>query len=195
MRSGAIALIALLAGGAGVVSAVAVAGAQSSAGGGSGTAGPGTIVTPAPGVPAPSGPPVGSAQQQTHPVVRPRHGMRRSHFRLQFVLSDAPGHQGVTESEYRIAVDQPPRSRAACLAVSPADITSGAQGASVTVALRAPRYGWCRGVYTATVFLQRGPYCPPPQDGQPPQPCPEFATQDLQVGISRFTIRPRTTRK
>ncbi len=39
-----------------------------------------------------------------------------------------------------------------------------------------------------TVFLERGPYCPPPTAGRPPTPCPEFATQELDVGDTHFTI-------
>jgi hypothetical protein len=108
---------------------------------------------------------------------------------VHFTLSDGPGHQGVVERDYRVQVDQPAGSRVACAAAPPSNITSGAQGARVTVALLRPRYGWCRGTYVATVFLQRGPYCPAPQDGRPPQPCPQFASQDLQVGRSTFLVR------
>ena len=39
-----------------------------------------------------------------------------------------------------------------------------------------------------TVFLQRGPYCPKPVEGQPPTPCPEFATQELDTGSTSFTV-------
>ncbi len=107
---------------------------------------------------------------------------------MRFTLSDDPGHHGVVESDYRLQVDQPAGSRAACKAAPPSNVTSGTQGTRVTVALPSPRYGWCRGTYVTTVFLQRGPYCPTPQDGQQPQPCPAFASQDLQVGRSIFVV-------
>lgn len=180
--------IVVLAGVGGAATAVSMAGVQDSGGSGSATAGPDTTLTATPRVTQPSGPPKGSAEQQTHPVTHPRHPTRRSRGRVQFTLSDAPGHEGVVETDYRIQVDKPAGSRQACSAPAPANVTSGTQGARVTVALPAPPHGWCRGRYAVTVFLQRGPYCPLPQDGQPPQPCPEFASQDLQVGRSTFLI-------
>jgi hypothetical protein len=57
------------------------------------------------------------------------------------------------------------------------------------VPLPAPRSGWCRERYRVTVFLQRGPYCPKPRPGEPPQPCPEFATQEIDTGEAHFTVR------
>lgn len=189
MRRRTLPLMVVLAGVGGAATAVSIAGAPTSGGSGSGTAGPGTTVTAAPGSTQPSGPPAGTAEQQTHPAVHPRRPTRRSHVSVQLTLSNAPGHQGVVESDYRIQVDQPPGSRVACAAAAPANVTGGTQGDRVTVPLPAPRYGWCRGKYTVTVFLQRGPYCPAPQNGQPPQPCPEFASQDLQVGRSTFLVR------
>jgi hypothetical protein len=188
MRRPARPLIVLLAGLAGAAAGVSAAGAQAGGSAGSGTAGPATTVTAAPGSTEPSGPPAGSPQQQTHPATQPRRPTRRSHITVRFTLSDAPGHQGVVESNYRIEVDQPAGSRAACAAAAPADVASGKQGDRVTVPLPPPRYGWCRGTYSATVVLQRGPYCPAPQDGQPPQPCPEFASRDVQVGRSTFLV-------
>jgi hypothetical protein len=181
----------VLAGAGGAVCAVSVAGAQAGGGSRSGTAGPGITVTAAPGDTEPIGSSIGSAGQQTHPVVHPRHPTRRSHVSVQFALSDAPGHQGVAESDYRIQVDRPADSRPACAGAAPAKVTRGAQGDRVTVALDAPRSGWCRGRYTVTIFLQRGPYCPAPRDRQPPQPCPEFATRELQVWHRSFLLRTR----
>lgn len=185
-----LALIAVTPAAGGVATAVSVAGAQAGGSTGSGTAKPGTTATTAPSStsPSPSGPPTGSDEQQTHPVVHPRRPTRRTRVSVRFTLSDAPGHEGVVESDYRVQVDQPAGSRAACAAGAPTDVTSGTQGDKVTVPLPPPRHGWCRGRYTVTVFLQRGPYCPAPQDGQPPQPCPEFASQDLQVGRARFSV-------
>jgi len=146
-------------------------------------------VTAAPGDSAPTTYPTGAPAQQTHPVVRPHHPTRRSHVAVRFTLAEAPGRRGAFESDYRVQVDRPARSRAACAAAAaPRPVTSGAQGSRVTVALPAPSRGWCRGRYVVTVFLQRGPYCPKPQGGQPPQACPEFATQDLRVGRTTFVV-------
>ena len=96
----------------------------------------------------------------------------------------------LTTTSYRIRVDRPARARAACTAPNPPIVDSGAQGDMASLPLPKPRHGWCRGRYTVTVFLQRGPYCPTPKDGQPPQPCPMFASQDLDVGQAGFTVRP-----
>jgi hypothetical protein len=179
-------LMAVLAGAGGAVTAVSVAGAQPDTSSGSGTALPGTTAT---GTPAETGPPVAGTKQQTHPAVHPRHPARRSHVGVQFTLSDAPGHQGVVENGYRIQVDAPAGSRPACAAPAPPDVTSGTHGARVTVGLPHPRHGWCGGRYAVTIFLQRGPYCAAPQAGQPPQPCPLFASQELQVGRTAFVVR------
>lgn len=146
-------------------------------------------VTASPGDSASTTYPTGTPPQQTHPVVRPRHPTRRSRVAVRFTLTDAPGRHGAFESDYRVQVDRPARSRAACAATAaPRPVTSGAQGSRVTVALPAPAHGWCQGRYAVTVFLQRGPYCPKPQEGQPPQACPEFATQDLRVGRTTFVV-------
>jgi hypothetical protein len=56
------------------------------------------------------------------------------------------------------------------------------------VPLTEPASGWCTGRYRLTVILERGPYCAPPPAGQPPRPCPEFASQRLDVGDTLFTI-------
>lgn len=136
----------------------------------------------------PSGSATGTETQQTDPRVHPRRGTRRSRFTVRFTLRDAPGHHGVVASTYDIQVDRPRRSRAACAAPMPAAVTSGTQGSRISVALPRPRYGWCRGRYTVTIHWQTGPYCPPAQDGQPPPPCPLFASQDLRVGKAAFTV-------
>ena len=190
MRPAIAALVVVVAGVSGAAAAVSVSGAQTGGNAGSGTAGPGTTAT-TPGATLPLGPPTGSPEQQTHPWVAPIHATRRSHVTVTLMLADAPGHRGVVESDYRLQVDRPAGSRVACIAPAPPMLTVGAQGARVAVALSPPRYGWCRGRYTVRVFLQRGPYCPPPQNGQPPQPCPEFASQDLQVGHSSFVVGAR----
>jgi hypothetical protein len=59
------------------------------------------------------------------------------------------------------------------------------------IKLTPPAHGWCKGTHRVTVFLQRGPYCPPPVQGQPPTPCPEFATQELDTGAAGFKVRPK----
>lgn len=138
----------------------------------------------------PTGGPVGTTGQQTHPSLVPRRGTRRTRFSVRFTLADAPGHRGVMATSYRVQVDQPSSSRAACAAPGPRQVDSGTRGEQITEALPRPRYGWCRGSYTVRVFLQRGPYCPKPQDGQPPQPCPLFASQEIAVGTTRFTVTP-----
>jgi hypothetical protein len=148
----------------------------------------GAAIAPAQGG-GPSGPPKGSEKQQTHPRVRPRNVTRHTRVRLYFTLADAPGHQGVYATEYRIQVDPRSGARAACRPEPPPNVEQGEQGRRIRVQLPTPRHGWCRGRYRVTVFLQRGPYCPEPQPGEPPQPCPLFATQDLDVGEAHFTVR------
>jgi hypothetical protein len=187
MRRLTVVIVVLAAGIGGSAAAMSVSGAQAGSDIGTGTSGPGATVTTRGGT-KPPGPPTGIAQQQTHPSVLPVHGFRRSNFSVTFTLADAPGHRGVTESDYRIQVDRPARSRAACVAPTPASVTEGEQGARTVVALSPPRYGWCRGTYTVRIYLGRGPYCPASKEGQPPPPCPEFASQDLRVGQDTFVV-------
>jgi hypothetical protein len=125
----------------------------------------------------------------THPQVRPAKGGRLTAFVLIFTLREAPGHQGVFATDYRVQVTQPPGSTAArCLPTPSPTIESGAANELKQIALQPPAHGWCLGTYRATVFLQRGPYCPPPTEGQLPTPCPELATQDVDTGTSGFTV-------
>lgn len=93
-------------------------------------------------------------------------------------------------TDYRLQVTVPPHSPVArCSpARAPATIQSGAKGQVVRVGLAAPSRGWCAGRYRLAVFLQRGPYCPTPAAGAPPPPCPEFASQDLDVGDAHFVV-------
>ena len=127
--------------------------------------------------------------QRTHPRVRPRRGWGVTSFAVYFTLRSAPGHHGVTETTYRLAVASTSRSPARCSPPSPDPVQSGAPGSIARVPLPASRSGWCRGRYRVTVFLQRGPYCPKPPSGKPPQPCPEFATQEIDTGEAHFTVR------
>jgi hypothetical protein len=137
--------------------------------------------------------PSGTAGEQTHPSVRPHAGGPRTRFTLTFTLADAPGHVGVFATAYRIAL-APARDRTAarCAPRTPGVVDSGTAGARVRVVL-APRgrRGWCAGRYRVTVLLERGPYCPRPAAGSPPTPCPEFATQDRDVGDTTFRVRSR----
>ena len=93
------------------------------------------------------------------------------------------------ETSYRIAVGSTTRSSARCVPPSPDPVQRGARGSVARVPLRPPPSGWCRGRYRVTVFLQRGPYCPKPSPGEPPQACPLFATQDVDTGEAHFTVR------
>jgi hypothetical protein len=132
------------------------------------------------------------ASQQTHPHVRPHAGGRHTPFAVSFTLRSAPGHVGVFATDYRIDVRpvRPVRRRpAACTPVAPGPVQSGSRGHMERIALNTPTGGWCRGVYQVIVFLERGPYCPPPPVYGRPFPCPEFATQELDTGGARFTVR------
>jgi hypothetical protein len=178
--------------GSGCLAGDAVAQSGPGAGGsgtGTGTVGAGTVVSPS-GTVSPSGPPKGTAAEQTHPAIFPRVGGSRSHFTVRLTLADAPGHVGVLATDYRLQLTAPAgRSPQRCEpSPPPANITSGVAGQVVRIALTAPTAGWCVGRYTLTVLLERGPYCPAPIPGQPPPPCPEFATQLLDVGSTRFTV-------
>jgi len=124
----------------------------------------------------------------THPQVRPAKRGRLTSFALTFTLREAPGHQGVSAVDYSVQVTAPLGAAAMCAPAPSPTIESGAVGELEQIALQPPAHGWCRGTYRAAVFLQRGPYCPPPVEGQPPTPCPEFATQELDTGTAGFTV-------
>ena len=152
----------------------------------------GAVVTAAPAGSTPAtGAPQATKAQRTYPRVLPRTGSRRTAFAVYFTLRAQPGHTGVLETDYRVDIGPPPHARPACAAPAPDTITTGQAGDVRRVALAGPAGGWCAGRYAVTIFLQRGPYCPPPQDGQPPTPCPEFATQELDTGRAHFVVRPR----
>ena len=189
IRRNAIAILAVVAGAA----TAAVAEGQGSTSGttGSGTA-TGTTVTSSPPHTTPKSPesPNTPSNELTHPQVHPSTGARLTSFTLAFTLREAPGHQGVFAVDYRVQVAAPPGAPTSCNPNPPPTIESGAVGESEQIALQPPAQGWCNGTYRATVFLQRGPYCPPPVEGQPPTPCPEFPTQELDTGTASFTIGP-----
>jgi hypothetical protein len=128
------------------------------------------------------------AGERVHPRVTPPVSGVRSRFALTFTARTNLGHVGVFMADYRIAVSPPRPSRPSCGAALPAAVTTGSKGAREHLMLPRPPGGWCRGRYTVTVFLERGPYCQQPANG-PPSPCPEFATQELPVGSTDFTVR------
>lgn len=130
------------------------------------------------------------SSERTDPQMHPTSGGGLTDFTLTFTLRDAPGHEGVMAVEYRAQVTSPPGSRSSCTPAQPPAIDSGTAGALERIALMPPAGGWCDGTYLVTVFLQRGPYCPKPAEGQPPTPCPEFATQDLETGSTSFIVGP-----
>ena len=184
-------LAALLAGSCGVACAGTISpGPVGTGSSGTGTAGPATTITAGPGTTTPSGPPKGTRAEQTHPAVLPATGTARTSFTIRFTLVDAPGHSGVFGTDYRLQLTVPVKTNPTrCSpATPPANITSGTAGQILRIPLTTPTSGWCTGRYRLTVFLERGPYCPPPTAGQPPTPCPEFATEELDVGDAHFTI-------
>jgi PASTA domain len=132
----------------------------------------------------------GGERGATDPHVRPAYGQASTVFTLTFTLREKPGHEGVVATDYRAAVAPPPGSPGSCTASQPATIASGATGELRALALTPPSGGWCRGAHKVTVLLQRGPYCPPSQEGGQPVPCPEFATRDLDTGSTVFTVGP-----
>ena len=139
-----------------------------------------------------AGSPRGTAAEQTHPSVLPHTGRARTRFTARLTLAEAPGHSGVLATDYRLALSAPrTHTTRRCLPVTPMNIDSGAAHQVVRIPLSTPARGWCSGRYTLTVFLQRGPYCPAPTPGKPPPPCPEFATQELDVGHATFDVAGR----
>lgn len=199
-------LAAILAGSGGVACAATIGqGPGGSGSSGTATVGPGTTVNAGSGTasPSPNGPPQGTPAQRTHPAILPATGYGHTRFTIRLTLADTPGHSGVVASDYRLQLTAPAKTSASRCDPHPppANIESGTAGEVLRIPLTAPTLGWCTGRYRLTVFLQRGPYCPRPAAGQPPPPCPEFATQELDVGETRFTItsprydhRPAKTR-
>ena len=127
--------------------------------------------------------------QATHPHIRPGTGGRRTVFTLAFTLRSAPGHSGLLATDYRIGVEPARQVPVRCEPPQPPVVQTGAVGSIDRITLNAPTGGWCRGRYAATVFLERGPYCPQPTAYTAPVPCPEFATQELDTGMARFRVR------
>lgn len=132
---------------------------------------------------------VASPGQRTHPHVRPATGVRHTTFAIAFRLRSAPGHRGVLATSYRVAVESVGRVPVRCEPPQPPIVQAGTIGTIDRMSLAAPAGGWCQGRYVVTVFLERGPYCPPPTAYTMPVPCPEFATQELSTGTARFRVR------
>ncbi len=182
-RHGIVLILAVLAGAA----LAAVAEGQGKGSGmatGVGTATPLTV-SPSQETAGTTSPP---SSELTHPQIQPTYGSVLTVFTLTFTLREAPGHAGVMAIEYRVQVTAPPGTGSSCAAAQPPAIDSGTAGALEQITLTPPADGWCRGTYGVTVYLQRGPYCPPPAEGQQPVPCPEFATQELDTGSASFTV-------
>jgi hypothetical protein len=179
-----------------MIAGVATAMVAESQGEATGSDGTGTATatvmsaSPTNGTPESSGPPNAPSGERTHPRLQPTIGRRHTRFTLTFTLRDAPGHQGVLAVDYRVEVAPPVGARASCTPAEPPTIDTGTAGAIERVSLTPPAHGWCRGSHRVTVFLERGPYCPPPVVGQTPTPCPEFATQEMDTGEANFTVRP-----
>lgn len=175
------------------VATVAVAEAQGTK---SRTTGGGTVsattITSSPSPTKPGSPESSKTPKNelTHPRVHPPIGGRLTPFTLAFTLRETPGHQGVFAVDYRIQVAAPPGAATSCNPNLLPNLESGAAGESEQIALLPPAQGWCDGTYRATLYLQRGPYCPPPVKGEPPTACPEFVTQDLDTGTASFTVGP-----
>ncbi len=189
VRRGAVAILALVAGVA--TAAVAQGQGPTSRTSGSGSANV-TAITPSPPHTTPESPESSNTpnNQLTHPQVHPSTGARLTPFTLAFTIRETLGHQGVLAVDYRVQVTAPPGAPTSCNPNPQPNIESGALGELERIALQPAAQGWCNGTYRATVFLQRGPHCPDPAEGQPPTPCPEFATQDLDTGTASFTTGP-----
>jgi hypothetical protein len=158
-------------------------GAPTGTGTGTVTSGTATTVTGGGGTGS-TGTPIG---ELTHPRVWPIAGTADTVFHLSFRLRETPGHTGFLETDYRVVVSPHRGAANSCWPSQPRAITSGQKGQRLRIPLRPPSSGWCRGTYRVTVYLERGPYCPPPQNGTT-TPCPEFATQEMDTGRVRFTV-------
>jgi hypothetical protein len=133
-------------------------------------------------------PPKAPASQQTHPRVHPSRGGRHTTFVVTLTAGDDLGVRGVLQTDYRLVVSS--HAHSGCVSAFDASIISGRKRQRLTLDVaRGAGPGWCRGRYSGVVLLERGPYCPKPAPGQPPQPCPEFASQALDVGRFGFRVR------
>jgi hypothetical protein len=131
-------------------------------------------------------PPKAPASEQTHPRVHPTTAARHATFLVTLTARDDLGVRGVVQSDYSIQVQG---GHPGCKTGSATVLTSAVKGQRLRVHLTAPGSGWCRGRYRGLVLFERGPYCPKPAPSKPPQPCPLFASQALDVGRFAFRVR------
>jgi hypothetical protein len=133
-------------------------------------------------------PPKAPASHQTHPRVHPSSGGRRTTFVLTLIAGDDLGVRGILQTDYRVSVAS--HAHRGCVSAFEALIDRGSKGQRLTLTVtQGSGRGWCRGRYHGIVLLERGPYCPKPAPGQPPRPCPEFASQALDAGRFAFRVR------
>jgi hypothetical protein len=137
-----------------------------------------------------SPPPVAPPAERTHPIVRPAVGGSRRIFTLRFTERVAPGTSEGEALAYEVSLARPGGGSARCLSSSPEAIGEGEVGERVAVALRPPPGGWCRGRYTATVYLERRPACqgPPTTQRRDAIACPLFIAL-TDTGSAGFRVR------
>jgi hypothetical protein len=131
-------------------------------------------------------PPKAPAGEQAHPYARPAIGGRHTTFVLRLTAGDDLGVRGVFQSDYSIDATNHPSG---CSRAFATRLSSARKGQRISLTLTPPARGWCSGRYSGVVLLERGPYCPKPAPGQQPRPCPEFASQALDVGRFAFRVR------
>ena len=132
--------------------------------------------------------PKAPAAEQTHPRVRPHSGGRHTTFVLTLTIGDDLGVHGVLRTDYSINASNSGRN--GCGSGFAENLIAGRRGQRLSLKIAPEAKGWgCRGRYRGVVLLERGPYCPKPAPGKPPQPCPKFASQALDVGRFAFTVR------
>lgn len=122
--------------------------------------------------------------EQTHPSVRPATGGPGTKFVLRLTVRDALGVHGVVQTDYRVSASG--RGRGCSVGFARSPLLSGQPGQRVSIPMGTFP---CVARYRGVVVMDRGPYCPRPAAGQPPRPCPEFASQSLVVGRFSFRVR------
>jgi len=107
---------------------------------------------------------------------------------VHFTAREDLGVHGVIATDYRVNAAGP--ARTTCARAASVRVAKGSVGDRLRAVLEpVGRSRWCRGRFRGVVLLERGPYCPKPQSGQPPAPCPEFASQALDTGHFAFRVR------
>jgi len=124
------------------------------------------------------------ASQQTDPAVHPERGHAGTKFVLELTARQRLGVSGGLRADYRVTFA---RRGGGCAGAF--TIGSASSGARLHERLAAPsRAGWCRGHYTGTVILERGPSCSPTTTSGPPVACPAFLLAPVTVGQFSFTV-------